>query len=126
MNKIQFKTVDISGTHFAFQIAPSDLGYTFQDVVDRLHGIAPEVFTTSDDKSTFGIEGTFDGAIFTLYDYKRDHQIHVGSKGEGWGPSKLHSDANFQGEFISHLQYALDNANPIATVLSTSNDFYYC
>ena len=81
MNKIQFKNVDVNGTHLAFEINPKSLGYTFQEAVERINGAGPDVFVFGCDKSTFESQGTFDGVVFTLYDYKGDDMIHLGTKG---------------------------------------------
>lgn len=59
--------------------------YSFETTVARFVAIAygPEghrfpFHEDSDDKVSVYFVGTFNGKVFTLYDYKRDQQIHIG------------------------------------------------
>ncbi|XWV25585.1 putative ORFan [Tupanvirus deep ocean] len=56
--------------------------YSFEEAVARLYALAGwNIFDLCDQyKTTFEVCGTFNGEVFTLYDYKEDNKIHIGGR----------------------------------------------
>ncbi|XWV26925.1 hypothetical protein QJ857_gp0125 [Tupanvirus soda lake] len=56
--------------------------YSFEEAVARLYSLAGwNIFELCDQyKTTFEVSGTFNGQVFTLYDYKEDNVIHIGGR----------------------------------------------
>lgn len=70
---------NLSGTSLCGYFEPA--GFTFEEVVARLKtasGQQPEQ-QGDGEKTSVEFVGTFDGAVFTLYDYKGDGALHIGS-----------------------------------------------
>ena len=61
------------------------LNLSFEEIIARLYNLSnQEIFDQGDNgKTSFEVFGTFKGEPFTLYDYKKDFDIHIG------GTSKL-------------------------------------
>lgn len=52
--------------------------WSFEETIARLLGAGFEMQDGDGDKLSVEFIGTFNGATFTLYDYKEDREIHIG------------------------------------------------
>jgi hypothetical protein len=54
----------------------------FEEVIARLYTLTKNNYNMFDEgdkyKTSFLIIGTFQGEVFTLYDYKADNNVHIG------------------------------------------------
>lgn len=93
----------INGTSLQGYYTPK-AGWSFEETVARLttlSGQNPSEAFDGDGKVTVEFVGTFDGAVFTLYDYYADRRIHIGGHGDGWGTPAVN---------VAALAAALDDA----------------
>lgn len=82
MNKIEWNVGNVNGTSFSgLYLDVADLG-GFASVTDGLVALGGEDDGPSD-KTTHEFHGRFDGNVFTLYDYKGDHEYHIGCHQRG-------------------------------------------
>ena len=78
---LQFDSdVDLNGTHLLGYL---DHPYLFAQALSRLYYLADyNIFADRNRgdiyKSSFGINGSYEGKRFSLYDYKDDERIHIG------------------------------------------------
>lgn len=53
--------------------------FSFPEMVGRLRSLCDyDIFDDPIEKTSFNVIGTYKGNTFTLYDYKGDHNIHIG------------------------------------------------
>ena len=87
--KIRWREGEIDGT--SFRGLWNDLPYSFEETVARLITVSGQnpimfeempisYFTINGYKTSFDFHGTYEGKVFTLYDYKGDYRIHIGGK----------------------------------------------
>lgn len=74
---------DIGGTSFLGYL--DLIGGDFDKTVDRLKALGAEDEGPGD-KTTVEFRGTYNGAVFTLYDYYNDGRLHIGGHDDPvWG-----------------------------------------
>jgi hypothetical protein len=82
---IDWKDVPISGTSLRGYL---NTPWSFEETVARLVSLSGQPAESADmEKTSVQFVGTFNGEVFTLYDYKEDREIHIG------GHPKLRVDA---------------------------------
>ena len=76
--KIRWREGEIDGTYYlGFW---DDLPYSFEETVARLITVSGQNPIINGYKCSFDFHGTYEGKVFTLYDYKGDYRIHIGGK----------------------------------------------
>ena len=91
---------DIDGTAYRTMLGQS---FEFEETVARLLTASGQDATEQGDGYKVSVEfvGTFEGHVFTLYDYKEDREIHVGG----------HPELNVRG-LLDALKVLLDGVPP--------------
>ena len=76
--KIRWREGEIDGTYYlGFW---DDLPYSFEETVARLITVSGQNPIINGYKCSIHFHGTYEGKVFTLYDYKGDYRIHIGGK----------------------------------------------
>lgn len=81
MNQLTFKAADANGTSLRGYLDNVPLPFT--SIVARLKTLSGQEPAEGGDAYKVSVEfkGTFNGHVFTLYDYKGDDTIHIGGHG---------------------------------------------
>ena len=74
---IKWRDGEINGTHLQGYWNPP---YTFVETVARLITVSGQKPVVDGYKCTVDFHGTYEGQVFTLYDYKGDYRIHIGAR----------------------------------------------
>ena len=77
---IKWGVGEMNGTHL--QGYWYELPYSFEETVARLITVSGQKPGGGGYKSSFDFYGTYEGKVFTLYDYKGDYRIHIGGRSE--------------------------------------------
>ena len=77
---INWTNCGASGTYLVGMLTPCNGRMPFQETVARLITLSGQDPTTQTDEYKTSVEfnGSYNGAMFTLYDYKGDREIHIG------------------------------------------------
>ena len=75
--KIRWRDGEVTGTHLHGYWNPP---YSFEETVARLITVSGQKPVVNGYKTSFDFHGTYEGRVFTLYDYKGDYRIHIGAR----------------------------------------------
>lgn len=66
---------------YLFEGLPTEPAWTFEETVARLITLTGQPATEQTDQYKVSVEfiGTFEGKVFTLYDYKEGRELHIGA-----------------------------------------------